>query len=83
MTSDLVILDTNKFSEPVCTINLPLRLRNGLHGSEPLSGSVSALFQVANFCFSDWVDASEFKETKPLVDWPEPTPFMKAANGVH
>ncbi len=34
MRSDLVILDTKNISDgPVCTVKLPTRLRNGLHGN--------------------------------------------------
>ncbi|EEU36435.1 uncharacterized protein NECHADRAFT_42458 [Fusarium vanettenii 77-13-4] len=33
MRSKLVIIDVNKFQEPVATVKLPLRLRPGLHGN--------------------------------------------------
>lgn len=33
MSSELVILDTKKFSEAVAIVKLPVRLRAGLHGN--------------------------------------------------
>ncbi|KAJ4253435.1 hypothetical protein NW762_010593 [Fusarium torreyae] len=33
MRSNLVIIDVNKFQEPVATVRLPFRLRPGLHGN--------------------------------------------------
>jgi carotenoid cleavage dioxygenase-like enzyme len=33
MSSDLVILDTRNWSEPVAVVKLPVRLRAGLHGN--------------------------------------------------
>lgn len=33
MSSELVILDTKKFKEPVAIVKLPIRLRAGLHGN--------------------------------------------------
>lgn len=33
MSSELAILDTNNFKEPVAIVKLPVRLRPGLHGN--------------------------------------------------
>lgn len=33
MNSELVILDTRNFSQPVALVKLPVRLRQGLHGN--------------------------------------------------